>query len=441
MLNFLYKGYGFKKLNLILLMLFSSFGWYIFPSFGVRLEHVFIYLFLLFLILNNSVCVKKHRHVLLLLFSLLLLIFIPFIGYALLDKTLESSLVVSQLENYTQPLAIVLISFSVLRNLNYPEVKLYFDFIIKVFVILMALHTLISILMKINPSFEYWRLFTGENAISELSWETSMNAAELAAYGGRSSGIFTQVFEAGYAYSLALIFWAYLKNSNTNFIKYSHIILLLIFIGGLITYSKVFLVLGILFFSLIIKNIFLLRYLLLIPFFIMTALFFDFNLGAFERGLVYIERLIFFPSSYSMFDIYTSGRFSDNSIIILNMKDIVFNSPIFGYGYGSIRSSDFSLYEVISLGGLAGILIYLLLFLHLFYICFSIQNKRIRELCMYTMLITLLTSISAPTITANRVSVIFWIVISLVVALNVIQFNRGSAKRSKTIMTKKEVLP
>ena len=142
-----------------------------------------------------------------------------------------------------------------------------------------------------------------------------------------------------------------------------------------------------------------------------------------------------------MFDIYTSGRFSDNSIIILNMKDIVFNSPIFGYGYGSIRSSDFSLYEVISLGGLAGILIYLLLFLHLFYICFSIQNKRIRELCMYTMLITLLTSISAPTITANRVSVIFWIVISLVVALNVIQFNRGSAKRSKTIMTKKEVLP
>ena len=249
MLNFLYKGYGFKKLNLILLMLFSSFGWYIFPSFGVRLEHVFIYLFLLFLILNNSVCVKKHRHVLLLLFSLLLLIFIPFIGYALLDKTLESSLVVSQLENYTQPLAIVLISFSVLRNLNYPEVKLYFDFIIKVFVILMALHTLISILMKINPSFEYWRLFTGENAISELSWETSMNAAELAAYGGRSSGIFTQVFEAGYAYSLALIFWAYLKNSNTNFIKYSHIILLLIFIGGLITYSKVFLVLGILFSS------------------------------------------------------------------------------------------------------------------------------------------------------------------------------------------------
>ena len=439
MLNFLYKGYGFKKLNLILLMLYSSFGWYIFPDFGIRLEHVFIYLFLLFSILNNGIYLKKNKHVFLLLFSLLSLILIPFIGYTALDKTLEISLVIRQLENYTQPLAIVLISFSVLRNLNYPELKLYFDFIIKVFVILMAFHTLISILMKVYPGFEYWRMFTGTNIISELSWETNMNAAEIAAHGGRSSGIFTQLFEAGYAYSLALIFWAYLKNTNTSFIKYSHIILLLIFIGGLITYSKVFLVLGILFFSLIIKNIFLLRYLLVVPFFIVVSLFYDLNLGVFEKGFVYIERLIFFSSNYSMFDIYTSGRFSDDSIIITNMKDIAYNSPIFGYGYGSIRTSDFSLYEVISLGGLTGVLIYLLLFLHLFYLCYSILDKKIRELCMYVMLLTFLTSISAPTITANRISVIFWIMISVVVMLNVAQFNLGKIKSKKAITKQKEV--
>lgn len=439
MLNFLNISHGFKKLNLIFLMLYSSFGWYIFPSFGIRLEHVFIYLFLLFLIVNNGIYLKKNKHVFLLLFNLLSLILISFIGFAVLDKTLEISLAISQLENYTQPLAIVLISFSVLRNLNYPKVRLYFDSIIKVFVILMAFHTLISILMKFYPGFEYWRMFTGSASITELNWETNMNSAELAALGGRSSGIFTQVFEAGYAYSLALIFWAYLKNTNTNFIKYSHIILLLIFIGGLITYSKVFLVLGIIFFSLIVRNIFLFRYLLLLSLLIMTTLFFDINFGVFEKGLIYIERLIFFPSNYSIFDIYTSGRFSDNSIIVSNMQNIVSNSPIFGYGYGSIRTSDFSLYEVVYLGGLIGVLIYLLLFLHLFYLCYSIQDKGIRELCMYTMLITILTSLSAPTITANRISVIFWIMISVVVMLNLTQFNLGTATRKKAITTQEEV--
>jgi len=154
---------------------------------------------------------------------------------------------------------------------------------------------------------------------------------------------------------------------------------------------------------------------------IFTAFIFDINMGVFEKGLVYIKRLIFMSPDVSMFDIYTSGRFADDSIIVTNMKDIVLHSPVFGYGYGSIKSSDFSLYEVLSLGGLVGVISYLLLFLYLSYLCFSIRDVKIKELYVYVLVITISTSLSAPTITANRINVIFWIIISMAVLLNITQ--------------------
>jgi O-antigen ligase len=107
------------------------------------------------------------------------------------------------------------------------------------------------------------------------------------------------------------------------------------------------------------------------------------------------------------------------------MWDIILNSPFFGYGYGSIKTSDFSLYEVISLGGLIGVLVYLFLFIMLLFINAKIKDRAIRHYYFYILIITILTSMSAPVITANRVSVVFWILTSFIVMLYAMQFKKS----------------
>ena len=129
--------------------------------------------------------------------------------------------------------------------------------------------------------------------------------------------------------------------------------------------------------------------------------------------------------SISLFDIYTSGRFTKDSTVLAGMGDIVLNSPFFGYGYGSIKTSDFSLYEVVSLGGLIGVLVYLFLFILLLFINAKIKDRAIRRYYFYILIITILTSMSAPVITANRVSIVFWILTSFIVMLHDMQFKKS----------------
>jgi len=280
----------------------------------------------------------------------------------------------------------------------------------------------ILIATQLFPDSLVLNFFTGQRVITELTWETSMNASELAQSAGRYSGVFTQVFEAGYAYALALISWAYLVNNNFPSMKYKYVALLLICIGGIMTYSKVFLVLGLLSFVVIIRNTLLLRYLSV--FFLLGIVTSLFNLEIFSKGFIYLTRLIFIEEGYSVFDIYTSGRFVSDSNIWIGMWDVILNSPFYGYGYGSIQTSDFSLYEVISLGGLIGVLANLFLFFILFFINAKIKDRAIKRYYFYILLVTILSSLAAPVITANRVSVVFWILTSLIAMLNVTQFKK-----------------
>jgi len=416
-------SYFFKETTLIFLILLSSFGPYIYPSKGIRLEHIIIYSFLIIICLTNSIRIKKNSNLGFLLFTLVTIIIIPFFSYALLDKSISNNLAISQFENYFQPLSIFLICISTLHASNYYKIKECLDFVIKIFVIFMAIHTMfILIATQLFPDSLVLNFFTGQRVITELTWETSMNASELAQSAGRYSGVFTQVFEAGYAYALALISWAYLVNNNFPSMKYKYVALLLICIGGIMTYSKVFLVLGLLSFVVIIRNTLLLRYLSV--FFLLGIVTSLFNLEIFSKGFIYLTRLIFIEEGYSVFDIYTSGRFVSDSNIWIGMWDVILNSPFYGYGYGSIQTSDFSLYEVISLGGLIGVLANLFLFFILFFINAKIKDRAIKRYYFYILLVTILSSLAAPVITANRVSVVFWILTSLIAMLNVTQFKK-----------------
>ena len=63
------------------------------------------------------------------------------------------------------------------------------------------------------------------------------------------------------------------------------------------------------------------------------------------------------------------------SSVIINMNEILITNPFFGRGYGSLQNSDFSLYEVLFIGGLVGLSAYVLLFLMFIRLSFFFNNN------------------------------------------------------------------
>jgi len=434
-----------RPINTLYVILIASFGPYVIVDYGIRLEHIAIYTLLGCAFLTNISNIKDNiSQYYEIYIPILLLIFIPIIGFFLLEHSVNYMKVLSQFENYLQPFAIVSISLLALNGLNYDRLINVFHSVLKLFVMLMGMHTIVSVLIYFFPEFWLWKMFTGNQVAGSIIQfknqeidqirgqlivelgdapfiEASTkvyNASELARVNGRISGIFTQLFEAGYAYSLALISWAYLTDRGT--IKYKYLFLVLIILGGILTYSKIFLVLGLIFFIFLlnknqIKQVLILSVSLIFLLY-MIANYSDYSV----TNNAFIDRL-FDVNDFTfseIIQIYTSGRFSADSTIFSIFSEVLSNAPIFGYGYGYTGGSDFALLEVVILGGICGLLAYFYLFFLFFYNTFKVNDRVILKYYLILFVITTLTSLAAPTITANRISVIFWILTTILVLIN-----------------------
>jgi len=410
------------KIRWLYLLLASAFGPYIFMSIGVRLEHIVLYSLLLFFTVTNSLHVKNNLFFGLPLFFLLLLILIPFFGLPFYyENVISNGLIFSQIENYLQPFTIVIISFSILHKLSYEKIENSFLVFLKVFIVLMSIHTLLSFCIFLFPKLPFWRNFTGQAEI-DVSYDLTregFTASELARIGGRITGVFTQVFEAGYAYSLVLLSWAYLHSKYGNFLIFQNLFLVLIIIGGLLVSSKIFLVFGLglffIFFNMKLR-IFLLGVLGYFSIVIVTLIFNIETSTFLYKPLKFINRLLNVNSD-NIFSVLTGNRFSSGSNVYLSTKEVLQTSPIIGKGYGSIAVSDFSLLEVLNLGGVLGVIVYLCLFLFFIFLLFFIKNWLDWRFYFSIIVLTLFSSLAAPTLTANRVSIFFWIIWSFMVTL------------------------
>ena len=402
----------FLSMNWIFILLLSAFGPYLFISMGIRLDHIVIYSLMTFLIVTNSVVIKIHPLYIFTILVLFIICLAPFVGLFLGDFQISNSLVLSQIENYLQPLAVTIICFSIFNNFNLEQIESGFIYFLKLFVILMSLHSLLSVVMNFFPDLLFWRQFTGARliAITDDTARIGLTAAELARVGGRISGIFTQVFEAGFAYSIAIISWSFLYSRFKNFLIFQNVILLMILLGGILVNSKIFIVFGLpLAIYLFNQKKKLILYSSLLTFIaLITLKLVSIDFSFFAKTLNYVRRL----SNVNLdnfLQVFTGGRFAPDSSIIIGMIDIYYTSPLIGMGYGSIETSDFSLYEVLSLGGLLGMLFYLLLFAIFIVMIYAIKNTLYRKYYIALIILTVFSSLAAPTITANRISLIFWL--------------------------------
>ena len=176
---------------------------------------------------------------------------------------------------------------------------------------------------------------------------------ELTQLSGRYSGTFGQVFEAGTAYFLTLLSLLSLRTFYRSRFVWTVFFIFFMILG----LSEI-------------------------------KLFWQFN------------RLISNLTLSNIFDIYTSHRFAEGSSIVSGIKHIFDVSPIIGLGFGYIGNSDFSLYEVMAISGIVGIVIYFLMLLLMYFDSNSVSEIFPTILILF-FIFTI--SISAPAVTANKI--------------------------------------
>tara|TARA_B100000579_G_scaffold438023_1_gene471011 strand:+ start:18102 stop:19370 length:1269 start_codon:yes stop_codon:yes gene_type:complete len=398
--------------NLLYLLLIGAFGPYLIPSIGIRLDHLFIYGIFGILALHNRIYLSKNPSILF-MFTLLLILFLsPFFNSINPLNVISNTLFISQIENYLQPIIIFLI-FSSLCPKNIFELDDVFQSGLKLVLWLVALNTIFSIYILFNPETSLVRIFSGSKVIGDFGGFSGVTNAELNLTTGKFAGIFSQTYIVGFIYSFALLGWAYIyKNNNSQNIK-KFLLVLLIGIGGVMSFSKIFLIIGMPLFMIFIgfKRTIYLSMPIITIFIIMISI----NSTIIEiirdyEAMKYIYRLIF-GFSNDFLNIFTSGRFADGSLIIPGIIKVLSANTFFGLGYGSIETSDFSFFEIISLGGLVNLIAYSCLLIFLTMPIFFLESLKDKYFYSFFIFLSFISSIAAPILTANRISIVIWFVI------------------------------
>ena len=222
----------------------------------------------------------------------------------------------------------------------------------KVFYSRNSFSNFVKCLCKILWSWNF-KHFPNSIVTQKLSDENNIGKAllDLVTESGRYPGTFGQVFEAGISYSLAFLSIVLLKKYYTNKNLY-YFLMALVIVGGFLTGSKVFLVS----FLLICLSQAFRSFSLLILTIILSATFVTFiSIYGIDMLPWQFRRLLNEVTWQTIFHIYTSFRFYENSSIVSGMQDIISQSAFSGMGFGYLDNSDFSLYEVLSIAGLFGI--------------------------------------------------------------------------------------
>lgn len=402
----------FKLDELPLWIIITSFGPYI-TSNGLRTEHFVIYgilpLAVITLMLKKRTIISYFplfSILLLLLFITLWTFLVTFIGV----KNYESfNKVIAHLENYIQPIAIILISGAFINLYSRERVIIIFRKACLLLIILLLLNTVIavsSIFYDVSDWVRYFVCAPGSIGITVWSRATSM---------GRYSGIFNQPMESGLIYSLGLFSWIYFTQKGKSISIVNYLMLFVLMLGGILSVSKIFILIGIplFFIYLILEGR--LKYILDRRFVVSSIL----SMAAIImickawKGFDYFARL-FNTSGKSiseLIQLYTAGRFgAEHSGIKYLFAYVWEKSPFQGLGFAASVTLDNAYLEFFLQGGLVALFGYLIILAVIGFVGFS-QCRRNKEgrFVFILFIFIALSGVGAPVITINRFSTLFWL--------------------------------
>ena len=340
--------------------------------------------------------------------------FAPWIGYvivATLGVLAPSSMpapydagdLLGGYDNILLPLALMLMIWSVVSDEDAEPLLIR---ACKIIAVAMTVNGLIALLATVLDLTSVLRPFwANENVVTTTS--------DLAAQMGRFSGIFNQPAEAGALYGIAGIAAIYAWNRRPLLLA---LLVTVITLGGLISVSKIFLFGG--FPAIAIYWLWSQRGHRKLSGLLVLALIAG---GLIQSGLLdewtgadFLGRL-FATTDQGFFSLYSAGRFEEDSTFVTVVDQALAYNPISGVGAAGWRTPyDGAVAETLVVGGILGLLLYGFVVAMMF----TLPGKLSGSARWFAFLLAALTvggSLGFSPLTANRVSTVTWLLISLLV--------------------------
>lgn len=413
-----------KTQRLFTILMLSALGPYLSMGFGLRIDHVVIYSFVLFAVFKHLSAGRVlpssstlANLALISTISLLWALTITFVGGY--DRT-SSNQVLAEVENELQPLALMFILSWWTTGLRLDSLKRLLHFVSVLLCVVLSLHAVLQIASLQYDIWPFIAAFVRHEVILEDSPISVWAAAKTM---GRHCGLFQLPIEAGVAYCTGLVAWMYWSTTvqSRSFLLWT--CLPLIIVGGLLPVSKVFLLgapmLVLTFFALVRGRPRIAVGVGIAGFLIVSLTWFP-QFAEWE-GPDRISGLFASEVGRDVLNTYTAGRLDTQGGWTGKVTyDVMLEAPLSGYGYASgIGPYDSAFMERMVTGGVPMLLLYLAALAVIGNTArYGLRVSRIHGAvlaCIFLLVVG--TSFGSPVLSMNRSSIWLWVFLALSVRI------------------------
>jgi hypothetical protein len=396
---------------------------------GLRLEHFVIYGSLLYVMIFKMNAKMDKNIFLLMALCLANMFWMAAVSLRNLNWASPYRLCAA-LENFTQPVALIIIIYSVVIRLNQARRQNLLRVAGIAVIVMLCINSVIAILTMFYDTWPFLQYF--------VVADDTRTVMQLAASMGRFSGVFNQPVEAGLAYSIGLLVWVYIATTSRRINSIAWVSLILLIIGGSLSVSKSFILGGFplsmlyCFWTALsrlrIRKSALIGGIIwgLIGVAIVSLLAGswagrDFLLRFFNYGNIKGEGAIY---------LFTGTRFGgDESGVKSLFAKTWSESPVMGFGVPlpEVGALDNAYIEYFFYGGIVGLVFYIAMLAVIVWVAFRglRTDPKLGRLLMALWILIIGAGIGAPVLTINRSSIFLWVI--LVITFGVLSKRRTSA--------------
>ena len=399
------------------IVILGAFGPYLSRGMGIRTEQLLIYASALLLFPALLLRARITRTTFLVFYAWVGIIMASVAGGLLAVRPVPTNNPLSGLDNLVLPIASVLVvhGWRAVSGRRRKQSLLYVaEKWIVICLCLNALVALYSVVADINS----WGNFFWTAGV-----DPTASVAAKAATMGRHTGLFNQPLESGIAYSVGLFVFMHMKRGNRLQGWQSAILLLLVLSGGLLSVSKVFLLLGLplaIFGHLTRSSARLKPRGILLTASVLVGLM---VLAAYVpwEGRDRLEQTIRYQTEEGALSFYSSGRLGPDGSSRVVVETVLKGSALFGFGLSGLDVAyDNAWIEMMVLGGIVAVGFYTLVLGILVFKLF--RGRRLMSsndwwLTASLVVLVILGGIGGPTLTTNRSGVLVWILLTFVLLL------------------------
>jgi len=328
------------------------------------------------------------------------------------DSGYASSSTFATLDNYTAPMVLmIIVAYWIATGRSRRS-------------LMVTISNLVVWLMVVNALLSIYDVSSGGGLRPYLTvfWApvNDITVATLALELDRVTGIFNQPAEAGTLYAVALVLALYLFQSQQRSTIWLISISAILLTGGLLTVSKIFILIGI--------PVALVYYLwsgkrrlkvLIASVATVVVATSTSGFGFFPQwgGADYLLRLFTPKEGGSLIQLYSAYRLGENSTLSIVARSVFPNHPIWGLGPRGIKAPyDSSWLELLVIGGSFAIIVFAVILFMLMRRCYH-PNNGLPPLERGAAWALLAVSVGAttgfPALTANRTSTVIWLLLTV----------------------------